>query len=169
MTPAERGVLLHRIMQYIDYNMCSSDAVIAGELQRLAAQGIIEVSEIVEVEIAKIKSFANSDIGTRLINAKDVKREFKFSLLSPAHRFFPGGGDDEILLQGVIDCFFEDVGEFVVVDFKTDQVTKETIEEKAKQYIPQLDTYAEALERITGKRVKERIIYFFAVNTSYNV
>ena len=72
-------------------------------------------------------------------------------------------------MQGVIDCFFEEDDEFVVLDYKTDNITIDTIDERVKKYTPQLETYAKALERITGKRVKERIIYFFATDTAINV
>jgi ATP-dependent helicase/nuclease subunit A len=100
-----------------------------------------------------------------VLEAGNVRREFKFSLLYPAERFYPDGGDDKIMLQGVVDCFFEEDGELIVVDFKTDRVTAETLGEKANHYAPQLAAYADALERITGKHVKERVVYFFAVET----
>jgi len=99
-----------------------------------------------------------------VLNAENIKREFKFSLLYPAEQFYPGGGDDEILLQGVVDCFFEEGDALVIVDFKTDYVTPDTVEEKANKYTPQLDAYSSALERITGKCVKDRLIYFFALD-----
>ena len=101
-----------------------------------------------------------------MLKADSVKREFKFSLLCPAERFFPGGGENSILLQGIVDCFFEESGELVVIDFKSDLVTTDTLDEKRNSYIPQLGAYSEALERITGKHVKERVIYFFAADAA---
>jgi len=176
LTPTERGNLIHYIMQHIDYNKCSSDSDIWKELQSLDEKGIVESEDISENDVLKIVNLFKSDIGMRIARAKDIKREFKFSLLSPAEDYFPGGGQDKILLQGVVDCFFEESGELVVVDFKTDSVSDKMIDEKdtqasqrAKQYAPQLKEYAKALERITGKSVKERIIYFFETDTSYQV
>jgi ATP-dependent helicase/nuclease subunit A len=99
-----------------------------------------------------------------MLESKGVRREFRFSLLSPAERYFPGGGSDEIMLQGVVDCFFEEGGALTIVDFKTDRVTRDTLYEKASYYAPQLLAYSEALERITGKPVTSRIVYFFAVD-----
>ena len=104
-----------------------------------------------------------------MLKSEYVRREFKFSLLCPAEQFYPGGGDDTILLQGVIDCFFEEDGKLTVIDFKTDYVTPETLEEKVKYYAPQLAAYANALERITGKGVKERILYFFDMDACCSV
>jgi ATP-dependent helicase/nuclease subunit A len=167
---AERGVLIHLIMQHADYNRCSCDSDMRKELQRLAIRGIIDADEEAGVDIEKLVKLFNSDIGVRLIHAKVLKREFKFSLLVPAEEFYHGASvDDKILLQGVIDCFFEENGELVIIDFKTDNVTAETIKSRTEQYTPQLQTYAKALERITGKSVKERIIYFFATDTAINV
>ena len=68
-----------------------------------------------------------------------------------------------------MDCFFEEGGELTVIDFKTDYVTPETLEEKAAHYAPQLAAYTDALERITGKRVKERVLYFFKIGASYSL
>ena len=70
--------------------------------------------------------------------------------------------DDAVLLQGVVDCFFEEGGELVVVDFKTDRVSRDNLEERAAHYRPQLEAYSMALARVTGKRVKEKLLYFFS-------
>jgi len=168
LTPAERGTALHLIMQYIDFKNCGNAAGVAEELRRLTDDGMISPEQIAAVDPLKIAKFFESEIGKRIQRAKDVRREFKFSLLYPAERFYPGGGDDEILFQGVIDCFFEEAGALVVVDFKTDYVTPDTVEEKAGQYVPQIEAYADALVRITGKHVKEQIIYFFATGTCFH-
>jgi len=160
LTPAERGTLLHRAMQYIDYKRCTDDNNTRKELHHLVERGVLEVGKVPEADIKKIIKFFKSDVGIRLVNATNPEREFKFSLLSEAEKFFPGGGNDEILLQGVVDCYFEENGELVVVDFKSDRVSKSTIDERVKRYTPQLGAYANALERITGKKVKERVIYF---------
>ena len=167
LTSAERGTALHLALQYLDYKKCGSADGVSDELLRLSKKGLLTEEQAAVVETQKLMRFFESDIGKRVTGSGSVYREFKFSLLCPAERFFPGGGDDKVLLQGVVDCFFEEDGALTVVDFKTDYVTQETIEEKAKHYAPQLAAYSDALERITGKRVKERIIYFFALDTCF--
>ena len=166
LTAAERGTALHLAMQYIEFDKCATEDGISSELQRLVAMGWLSDMQAAAIDINKIKRFFESDIGKRLLKAENVKREFKFSLLYPAESFFPGGGEDKILLQGIVDCFFEENGELVVIDFKTDYVTADTLEEKTNSYAPQIAWYSEALERITGKPVKERIIYFFALDAT---
>ena len=50
----------------------------------------------------------------------------------------------------------------MVVDFKTDRVSRDNLAERAAHYRPQLEAYSMALARVTGKRVKERVLYFFS-------
>ena len=166
---AQRGTLLHLVMQHIDYNSGSSDHDLSYELQRLALRGVVSEEQIKEIDIKKIKTFLDSALGRRIRSSDYVKKEFKFSILRPAELYFPDSVEDEILLQGVVDCFFEEDNELVVVDFKTDKVSEDNIDEKAERYSPQLRAYADALEIITGKCVKERIIYFFSTDTEYSV
>ena len=69
--------------------------------------------------------------------------------------------EGEVLLQGVIDLFFEEPDGIVLVDFKSDRVTAATRAARAEEYEGQLSAYAEALTRITGKPVKEKRLFFF--------
>ena len=71
------------------------------------------------------------------------------------------------MIQGIIDAYFEEDNEIVVVDYKTDSVKKS--EELVKRYKEQLNYYEEALEKLTGKKVKEKILYSFALNESITV
>jgi len=169
-TAAEHGILLHHIMQHIDYETVSAEPDIKSvdkALQLLVSSGYITHEETLEVNKKKIMKLFDSELGGRMISGKNQQKEFKFSILRPAKEYFPCDGDEEILLQGIIDCFFEEDDEIVIVDFKTDKVSKATINEKAQLYTPQLDAYAAALHLITGKRIKERIIYFFSVDSAF--
>ena len=169
LTGAERGTLVHLVMQHIDYQKGSDDNDIANELQRLVYMDIISSEQVKEIDVLRISKLFNSELGSRMIKAKKVNREFKYSLLNPAKDYFSDGGEDSILIQGVIDCFFEEDDGLVVVDFKTDKITKENQNEKAKLYTPQLKSYSEALNRITGKKVKESYIYFFSSDSAHKV
>ena len=169
LTAAERGTALHMAMQYIDYEKCESIDTISGQLEHLQKSNILTPKQAEAVDTQKILNFFQSDVGKRIKAANELKREFRFSLLYPAKDFFSGGGDDKILLQGVIDCFFKENGECVVIDFKTDYVTMASLKDKADFYKPQLKAYSEAIERICKKPVKERIIYFFGIDSSVSV
>ena len=107
-----------------------------------------------------------SPLGEKLRNAPQVEREFKFSMLVPAADYFPEGEPgEELLLQGVVDCWFREAdGSITVVDFKTDRVTERTVEERAAGYRPQLEAYTRALSEVMGAPVTRRVLWFFAVN-----
>ena len=70
--------------------------------------------------------------------------------------------DDAVLLQGVVDCFFEEDGALVVVDFKTDRIAPGETEARVARYRAQLEAYSIALSRVMEKPVREKILYFFA-------
>lgn len=89
-----------------------------------------------------------------------IWREFSFSLLRPADELFAGVQGDEILLQGVVDCCFDEGDGLVIVDYKTDRVSFDEAPERAALYREQLGAYAWAMGRITGEAVKESIVYF---------
>ena len=72
--------------------------------------------------------------------------------------------ENGMLIQGVIDAWFEDGDGIVLVDFKTDALGKGGIAELGSKYAVQLDWYAKALERLAKKKVFERIIYSFSAD-----
>ena len=94
-----------------------------------------------------------------------LRREFKFSILVPARRYIPTAPEgDEVLLQGVVDCYFETLEGITVVDFKTDRVTAKTVAERAEHYRPQLEAYSLALEQVLERPVVRRALWFFALD-----
>jgi len=166
LTGAERGIALHLVMQYIDYKKCGGIEDIESEIARLSEQKFITEKQAKAVPPEKILAFFASPLGREVLSADSIRREFKFSLLVPASDYFPDGGDETILLQGVVDCCFEKQGELTVIDFKTDYVNKENQNERAESYKPQITAYARAMERITGKPVKRRVLYFFRTDSA---
>ena len=94
-----------------------------------------------------------------------MEREFKFSMLVPAADYYPDAeAGEEVLLQGVVDCWFEEAdGTVTVVDFKTDRVTEHTVEARAREYRPQLEAYSRALSQALGLPVGRCVLWFFAL------
>ena len=72
-------------------------------------------------------------------------------------------GGEKILVQGIIDAYFEEDGELVLVDYKTDRILPGEEKILEERYRTQLDDYAQALERLLKKKVKEKIIYSFSL------
>ena len=164
LTPAQRGTALHMVMQYLDYGRTGSLAEIDDEISRLVIGQYITPQQGAAVNPADILGFFRSDLGKRLQASPRVEREFKFSLLAPAADYYEGAQQgEEVLLQGVVDCWFVEAdGTVTVVDFKTDRVSEQTVEGRAEDYHPQLDAYTRALSEAAGVSVSRRCLWFFS-------
>lgn len=168
LTPAQRGTATHLVMQFLDFSQCESAQQIAGQIDRLVEREFITGQEGQAVDPQRLAAFFQTPLGRQLTETA-VNREFKFSLLVDAGDYYPGLEGEELLLQGVVDCWFETADGITVVDFKSDRVTEQTVNARAEQYKPQLDTYARALNAITGRPVTRRILWFFALNRAVEV
>jgi len=93
--------------------------------------------------------FHASELGRRAGATLLAEREFDF--------VFAIG---ELVVAGQIDLWFEDHGKLVVVDYKTDDVDAEQAERRARAYALQVQLYALALERHTGRPVDEAYVHF---------
>ncbi|MGI6577079.1 MAG: helicase-exonuclease AddAB subunit AddA [Eubacteriales bacterium] len=165
LTPAERGTALHLAMQFVDLLRCKDLPSIEEEIDRLRDKRILTEQQASAVDPNKILNFMKSELGQRMLSAKSVQREFKFSLLDDCSNYFPTDHKgDKILVQGVCDLFFEEDDGIVIVDFKSDRISSNMLQKRAMSYRPQIELYSRALERITSKRVKEKNLYFFAID-----
>ncbi len=165
LTPAQRGTALHMVMQYLNYDRTHDLGEISEEIARLVTGRYITPQQGEAVNPADILAFFRSGLGARLRRSNRVEREFKFSLLAPAADYYPEAeAGEEVLLQGVVDCWFaEEDGTVTVVDFKTDRVDEQTVGRRAEDYRPQLDAYTRALSQAAGVSVKRRYLWFFNV------
>lgn len=170
LTPAQRGTALHLVMQYIDFAKAATAEGTEAEVARLVEKQFLTPEQGAAVETGRIAAFFASPLGRELSASPTLRREFKFSMLAAAAEYYPAAGaGEEVLLQGVVDCFYETADGITVVDFKTDHVTEKTVAGRAEEYRPQLAAYARALEEITGSRVAKRILWFFALNRAVEV
>jgi len=161
ISAAETGTATHLLLQYMGLKSFSGREYTEKEAERLLAEGIMSEREYRAADRNIISDFLFSDIGKRLRNAETVSREFRFSILMKAAELFDTKEEEEILLQGVADCFFEEEDGLVVLDYKTDSVfTEEEIRNRTEKYKDQILAYSEALKRITGKNIKEKILCF---------
>ena len=130
------------------------------ELSRLTEQKFLTPRQAESVDLGCILRLFASPIGRRIMNAGRLWREFKFSLLCPAEKLFPGGEGESVLLQGIIDCMIEENGGITIIDYKTDRVHGDETLERARSYAKQLEAYAYAAQRMTGRPVRECVLYF---------
>ena len=153
----ERGSAYHRVMECLDYSVSVNLEGVKADIESMLETGKMDELQVKSVNPWDINTFVQSDTGRRVANAVNygsVRREQPF--------VFEYEGQ---LIQGIIDLYFEEDGELVIVDYKTDRVNKSTAgeQELVKRYAIQLDYYAKALAQLTGKYVKEKIIYSFTL------
>ncbi len=171
LTAGERGTAHHLVMQYLDYGKTGSVEEIQSEIDRLARLAIITPQQAGAVEPEVLLAFFRSPLGREALAAGEgLRREFKFSLLEPAERYWPSLPPGEtVLLQGVVDCFFDTPEGLVVVDFKSDRVTDATAAQRAEEYRPQLEAYAGALSTLLGHPVARKVLWFFSLGRAWEL
>ena len=161
LTGAEKGTATHLVLQVMDFARAGSVETVTAEIRRLREAGFLSEREAQAVDARAIVGLFASPLGRRMLAAPVLRREFKFSLLCDASDFFPVAPGEQVLLQGVVDCYLEEDGVITVIDYKTDRVrTRAEAIERAKVYAPQLRAYARALRRICGKPVGQCLLYF---------
>lgn len=148
LTPAEKGTATHKFMQLADYNNAKNDT--AAEIERLKEWEFLTEEEADAVNADAVSLFFKSDLFKRIEASPNVLREYKFMIEYPYE-------DTDTIIQGIADCIFEENGEFVILDFKTDRV--KAADDLRAEYAKQLEIYKYAIEKITGKRVGECILY----------
>jgi ATP-dependent helicase/nuclease subunit A len=169
-TGAEKGTATHLVLQFMDFAKTDRVETVQGEIERLRAQRFLSDREAAAVDAAAIVRLFSSPLGQRMKCAPRLRREFKFSLLCDAAELYGSGAGEELLLQGVVDCYLEEADGLTVIDYKTDQLkSRAEAKRRAEVYRGQLSAYARALERITGRPVRECVLYFLSVGEAVSL
>lgn len=167
INPAERGTLYHLVMERMPYQDLVPGYDMDTLLNSLVRDGYMTAEEKDTLSVKRFTWFLQTKLGKRMQRAAKqgtLHREQQFMLGIPANEITPELQSKEtVLVQGIIDAYFEEEGELVLVDYKTDYVEQGQGEELAKRYRTQMIYYARALEQLTGKTVKEKIIYSFSL------
>ena len=162
MSGAAYGTAIHTVLEHLVPKEDMDLAYIKSEIARLVSDDKLSEEEAALISSKKIIEFYRSDIGKRIIKSCEVFREQPFEVLVPVNHIYPelkNPSDEQIILQGIIDCWFKENDEIVLLDYKTDFFSD--ISEIHQKYDRQLELYAYALNKITGKRVKSKYIYLF--------
>lgn len=161
---AVRGTAYHKFLELLDFEKEYTRESLEEHLKHLQTEGRIspEIAEAVKTE--DFLKFLQCESGKRMHQAakKTVVQRAALCAGVDSGEIYP---DTEcraqLLVQGIIDVYFEEEDGLVVLDYKTDRVR--TADELVRRYQSQLTYYARALSQITGKAVKEKIIYSFAL------
>lgn len=166
LTGAQKGTLIHLCLQKMketeEYNL----EKITELIEELKDKEIITEIEVQNIDKEKLLEYTNSQLWTELKQAKEIHKEHPFYINIKASRIYNQinkEDDEDILVQGVIDLFFIDKDDkLILVDYKTDYVQNEN--ELVEEYKGQLDLYKEALEQSLNKKVDKMCIYSVYLN-----
>jgi len=165
LTAAEKGSVHHLLMQHLPLSDAVDKGAIEAALDSMVAKRLLTAKQAEVIDPAAILAFYESELGRRLVKADWVRREVPFSCMFPASRVYgqrDSGLDDEpILIQGVIDCLFEDSSGITLLDYKTDRIYLKDWELAAERHRFQLELYGEAIEAVLNRKVDEKYVYFF--------
>jgi ATP-dependent helicase/nuclease subunit A len=173
VTGIERGTAIHTVMERLDIFRHRDLKGVHELCRELAEKNLLTPEERAVIPLHKIVGFLNSSLAQRMRRSKGIMREVPFVMGLPHETVLhgePGTANSEtVLVHGIIDCFFEEEGGMVLVDYKSDSVTEETKDSVADKYRIQLQVYANAIERSTGVKVKEAILYMFSIDAEVSV
>ncbi|MCR8754483.1 helicase-exonuclease AddAB subunit AddA [Clostridioides difficile] len=171
----ERGTVVHLVMEVLDLKNVSSVNDIKSQIRGFVSKGIITEKQASIVNPYKIYKFFASNIGKRMLNAEIINREksiyaqvnmkdiyiYEKLINNDDKKLYD---NESVMLRGIVDAYFEEDNQIVLVDYKTDFVNEENINQIIEKYKKQLDLYADIIETLTGKSVKEKCIYLFGVD-----
>ena len=175
LSGAQLGTLYHRVMELLDYTSPEYDRpdFVQRQLESMVKYGKIQKGESKAVSAEVIGTFLTSAAGQRFRLAAlrhSLYRETPFVMGVQAGELraeWDGGGT--VLVQGIIDAWFEEGDSLVLLDYKTDRVSSPDGSELAEKYHRQLELYEKALTGLTGKKVKEKLIYAFALGREIKI
>jgi ATP-dependent helicase/nuclease subunit A len=159
-------------LQLVSLDHVDSVAALKLESERLQRAGALSSSESLLLDFEGLAAFWNSDLGHRVrAQSQFVRRELAFTA-----RFAPndlagfstqlaetGLNQEYIIVRGAADLAVVLPQEIWLIDFKTDAVRKDGLQEKVRKYEPQLNLYARALSAIYRRPVSESWLYFLAL------
>lgn len=173
---ALRGTAYHAVLEHIHFHEIHGPAEVKPVVDKLLEGGFLDQEAHDFINPKVIWNFLSSPLGKRMAKAQSegrIHKEQQFIIGIPAREMGLGDSDELVLIQGIIDAYLEEEDGLVLIDYKTDHVPegdpKQGAKMLAERYRVQLDYYERALTQLTGKHVKERIIYSLALQMSINV
>jgi len=162
LTPAQLGTALHMVAEHLDYSTHITPQAIEGLIYDLTDKNLLTPQEAAFIDRGKIMELVCSPLADRIRKSPNVKRETPFVLALPAGELYADAPSGEtVLVHGIIDCYFEEDGEIVLVDYKSDA--------QPEKHKTQMEIYKKAIAEATALRVKEVLIYSFALGREVRV
>ncbi len=141
---SEVGTIVHFLMESITIQLHDATSL-ENEIEQMVQKELLTPQEAEAIPREAILRFFHSPLGQRMIASGKVYREQSFLMK-----------ENNLLVEGVIDCYFVEDDEIVILDYKTDWQMDEN------KHRPQLESYVRAVEAMEQKKVKEAFIYWIS-------
>ncbi len=166
VSSSEKGTLMHLMLQKINFRETYTLEKLEALKEELVAKKFISSLQAKSIESQKLLNFINSDFAQDIKNAKLIEKEKAFCTKIMANDVYEEAGDtDEILVQGIIDLYFiNENDELILVDYKTDYIEEGEENLLIKKYKKQLEIYKKALEEALHRKVEQTYIYSLKLN-----
>ncbi|MCQ2544897.1 MAG: UvrD-helicase domain-containing protein [Clostridia bacterium] len=166
LSAAQVGTVMHLLMEKTDFAKAAeldSSGITGKEYIQTIADGLlaektISTAEYDAINVDNAHAFFTTDAGKRAASA------FARGKLHKEKEFILEKSIDDVktVVQGVIDCYFEEDGGLVLIDYKNSYMRGGRSEEDvAETYREQIELYKEALEGATGRKVRESYLFMF--------
>jgi len=175
LSAAQKGTAVHTLMEHIDFKKDYDLIALKNYTGSLVEKNILSRQEGDSINIKKILSFLSSDIAKRIRKSNNVYKESPFVIgIKPSEIFGleyadADNYDNKILVHGIIDLYFEEGENIILLDYKTDYIKNNDINAIAEKYRVQIELYKKALELSTGKTVSEFGFYLFGADSYLRV
>lgn len=163
---AGRGQALHLVMQLLDLEGDLSTGGIRDQLALMVDREQVLPEQAAAVDPGAVAQFFRCPLGRRVLAGRRVFREQPFTLALPVRDVYPDAAgseteDEVVLVQGIIDCLVQEENGLLVVDYKTDHYTVDSLPGLVERYRNQVELYARAARELTGLPVTAGYLYLF--------
>ncbi len=165
LTGAMYGTVLHRFLQCLEFAAIDGtqpETSLEQEMERMRSTGLMKEEELARLGKASLLKFFATDLFQRMQQAEKNKQLFKeqpFVTGFPAKEIYDTDSEELVLVQGIMDAYFKEGTDVILVDYKTDFLENEAA--FIERYETQLNLYEKALKRVTDGKVSAKIIYAF--------
>lgn len=168
---ALRGTAFHRVLECMDFTQNLTIETIEAQMTQMEIEKRITAEMKQMVQLNALQQFFETPLFEKMQKADRAGKLYKeqpFVMSLPADEVNPSFESKEpVLIQGIIDVYFEEEDYLVLMDYKTDAV--DTKEKLVEHYKKQLELYATALEKTTGKKVRECFLYSFHLKEQISI
>lgn len=167
------GTVWHQVMSGLDFSVETSFQKLEEELSHMAEEGRVRREELSYINVNKLMRFFQTSLGKEMReawSAGTLYREQPFVISVQAKEVLPDTTSDEaVLIQGIMDAFYETEQGIVLMDYKTDHLEEGQEHVLVERYRKQMELYARALRGITGREVVRKVLYSFSLDKEIEV